>query len=69
MIASVISTAVINQVVDSVNTYGNDVGVAAYKGTTFIGMTWAADILLLLTGFAWIFEFLKGRREMMVYGA
>ena len=67
MIASAISTAVIDQVVDSVNTYGNSIGIAASKGMTFIGMTWAADLLILLTSFAWVFEFIKGRREMMAY--
>lgn len=62
MIASAISTAIINQIVDSVNTYGKDVGIAAYKGTTFIGMTWAATIVILISGFTWVVEFIRGRR-------
>ena len=67
MIASAIATAIVNQVVDAANTYGNDLGIEAYKGTTFIGMTWAATILVLLSGFAWVWEFIRGRREKFDY--
>ena len=67
MIASAISTAVINQIVDAVNTYGEDIGVVATKGTTFIGMTWSATLLVLLAGVAWVLEFIRGRREMASY--
>ena len=62
MIASAIATAIINQVVDAINNYGSDAGISATKGMTFISMTWAADILVLLNGFVWAFEFIKGRR-------
>ena len=30
-------------------------------------MTWSATILVLLAGFVWAFEFIKGRRETMSY--
>lgn len=67
MLASAISTGVISKVVSAVNAHGNDIGIYAYKGTTFIGMTWAADILILLASFVYVFEFIKGRREQTSY--
>lgn len=68
MIASAIATAIINRVVDAVNIYGNEVGVLAYRGTTFIGMTWAATLLVLLSGVVWAFEFFRDRQERFAYG-
>lgn len=67
MLASAISTGVINKVVSAVNAHGNEVGIFAYKGMTFVGMTWAADILILLASFVYVFEFIKGRREQTSY--
>ncbi|KAL6717182.1 hypothetical protein ACLMJK_005097 [Lecanora helva] len=67
MVASAISTAIINQIVDAVNTYGHDVGVFATKGMTFIHMTWAATILVLISGFVWAFAFIKRRRGKVAY--
>lgn len=61
LIASAISTGIINKVVSIVNTHGNDIGIFAYKGSHFIAMTWAADILVLLAGGVWVWEFIKGR--------
>ncbi len=63
MIASAIATAIINNVVNTFNKHGNDIGVYAYKGNTFIGMTWAATILIILSAFAWIFESLMHKRR------
>ena len=57
----------INKVVNVVNEHGNDIGVVAYKGNTFIGMTWAATVLIVLAGGAWVFEFIKGRKEQISY--
>ncbi|MCJ1450948.1 hypothetical protein MMC28_001282 [Mycoblastus sanguinarius] len=67
LIASAIATGIINKVCNVVNQHGNDIGVYAYKGTTFIGMSWAATILILLAGCAWIFEFFKGRGDQVSY--
>lgn len=39
----------------------------AYKGKTFIGMTWAATLLVLLAGFVWVHEFIKGKEELVTY--
>ena len=67
MIASAIATGIINKVVGTINAHGNGIGVAAYKGRSFMAMTWSATILLLLSGFAWVFEFIRGRRERVSY--
>lgn len=48
--------------VNAVNKHGNDIGVYAYKGETFIGMTWAATLLVLVTGFMWAYELIQERR-------
>ncbi|CAF9929599.1 MAG: hypothetical protein HETSPECPRED_007412 [Heterodermia speciosa] len=63
MLASAISTGVIVKVTDVVNKHGNDIGLAAYQGKTFLGMTWAATILALLTSFVWFAEIIIGRRR------
>lgn len=63
MIASAISTAIINKVVDAINHHGNGIGVSATKGTTFIGMTWAATLLVLFSGVYWAIELIRGLRE------
>ena len=68
MVASAIATAVINNVVTAINKYGNEIGVYAYKGETFIGLTWAATLLVSLTGLMWLYEWRKQRRGMVFYG-
>ena len=67
MIASAVATGIINKVCKVVNEHGNDIGVEASKGTTFIGMTWAATVLVILAGVVWVVEFIKGRRERVSY--
>ena len=47
-VASVISTVVISTVVNAVNKYGQDIGLAATKGGLFLGMTWTATVALSL---------------------
>ena len=65
MIAITIFMAIINDVVDAVNIYGNDVGVFAYKGTTFNGSALAATVLMLLFGFVKAFEPMEGIEEWL----
>jgi len=60
-LASIISTVVIVKAVNAINKYGADIGIAAYKGSTFLGMTWAATALMLLASIVWIAEFCRGR--------
>lgn len=62
-IASAISTAIIVKAVDTVNKYGADIGIAAYKGNTFLGMTWAATALMLLASVVWLAQCCVGRRK------
>ena len=62
-IASAISTAIIVKAVDAINKYGSDIGLAAYKGKEFLGMTWAATAIMLLASFMWIAECCAGRRR------
>ena len=63
MLASAISTGVIVKVTNLVNKHGSDIGLAAERGKTFIGMTWAATLLVLLASFMWFVEILVGRRK------
>ncbi|KAL2040420.1 hypothetical protein N7G274_006863 [Stereocaulon virgatum] len=67
MVASATATGIINRIVEIVNAHGTDIGLSATKGTTFIGMTWSADLLMLLVSFVWLFFFFKGRKEEMSY--
>lgn len=62
-IASAIATAIIVKVVNAINKYGDKVGIAAYKGRTFFGMTWGATALMFLATIAWLLEFIRGRRQ------
>lgn len=67
MIASATATGIINKVCHAINEHGNAIGVQAYRGTTFIGMTWAATILVVVAGFYWVAEFIKGRKDRTSY--
>jgi len=60
-IASAISTAIIVKAVDTINKFGNDIGIAAYKGATFLGMTWAATAVMLLASMVSIAQCCAGR--------
>ncbi|KAL9106387.1 MAG: hypothetical protein Q9227_008588 [Pyrenula ochraceoflavens] len=62
-IASAISTAIIVKAVNAINKYGNEIGIAASKGKEFMGMTWAATVVMLLASFLWIFECIIGHRK------
>ena len=60
--ASIISTMFINKAVNLINDVGHAVGIAAYKGNVFLGMTWAATLLMLFASIVWIYEFFRRRR-------
>ena len=62
-IASAISTAIIVKAVNAINKYGAEIGLAAYKGKEFLGMTWAATAVMLLASLMWIAECCAGRRR------
>lgn len=67
LISSACATGIINQFVDAINEHGNDIGIAAYKGKTFMGMTWSVTMLILLAGAAWVYDFIRGRKERISY--
>lgn len=62
-IASAISTAIIVKAVNSMNKYGHVIGVAAYKGASFLGMTWGATAVMLLASTISIAQCCAGRRK------
>ena len=66
-IASAIASVIMSKVVHEVNKHGNDVGISATKGKTFLGMTWAATALMLIAAMAWIYEFVAHRRRQTSY--
>lgn len=66
-IASAISTATSVKVVDAINQYGSDIGIAASKGTTFITYTWVATALMFLAMVVWVVEFCVGRKKQVAY--
>ncbi|KAL8988891.1 MAG: hypothetical protein Q9177_002101 [Variospora cf. flavescens] len=66
-IASAIVSVIMSKIVNEVNKYGNDVGISATKGTTFLGMTWAATALMFASAIAWMYEFVAVRRQQTRY--
>jgi len=67
-IASAISTAIIVKAVNTINKFGDDIGIAAYKGGTFLGMTWGATAVMLLASAVSIAQCCAGRRRSKRYG-
>lgn len=61
-------SVIINKVVNAINKHGHDIDIAAYKGNTFLGMTWSAVVLVFLAGIAWTCEFVVGRRHNSSHG-
>ena len=62
-IASALATAIAVEVVKAVEQFGEPIGIAAYRGTGFLGLTWAATGLVLLATFTWVFDCCAGRRR------
>lgn len=67
MIASAISTRIIVKVTNVVNKHGNDIGLVAYRGTKFLGMTWAATMLALLAFVFVVFRYFARKEESSGY--
>lgn len=59
--ASAIASVIMSKVVSEVNKHGDDIGISATKGKTFLGMTWAATVLIAIAALAWIYEFVAHR--------
>ena len=62
LISSAISTVLVDKISNAINKYGNETGVAAYKGKIFQGFTWAATALMFVAAMAWIIDYCAGRR-------
>lgn len=62
-IASGIETAVVVKVVDALNQYGGQIGVAAYKGTIFMVFTWVATGVMLAATLTWLVDCCIPRRN------
>jgi hypothetical protein len=60
-ISAGISTAVIVRAVADINDYGEETGIAAYRGTKYLGMTWAAVGLLLVAAILAMISCCRGR--------
>jgi phosphoribosylformylglycinamidine (FGAM) synthase-like enzyme len=60
--ASAAETVLMTKTVSAINYYGNEVGVVAYKGTTFLGFTWAAVSLMFVAAVAWVAEGFRRRK-------
>lgn len=62
-VASAIATAIAVKGASIINKYGNDIGIAANKGSKFLILTWVATGLMLLTTFVWCFACFSHRRD------
>jgi len=62
-IASAISTTITFKAVHAANKYGHVIGIAAYKGTTFLAMTWAATAVMFLACMVSIAQCCAGRSK------
>ena len=54
MMASAMVHSMIIKVVHVVNKYGNDIGVFAYEGKRFLGLTWTAVVLMFIASVVWV---------------
>jgi len=61
LIASIIVTVAQTKLTNEVNKYGNDIGIFAYKGRKFLGITWGAVAAIFVASCAWVGEFCLGR--------
>jgi hypothetical protein len=62
-VASILVTVIIVKAVHILNDFGKVIGLSAYRGSTFLGMTWAATALMLLASMVWVVECIMGRKR------
>jgi len=62
-IASALVTVVTGKVADAFNQYGDEIGVYAYKGTKFLGLTWAASALMIVATTSWFADCYRATRD------
>jgi hypothetical protein len=63
LLASVLITVVQGKAAKDINKYGNEIGVYAYKGTSFLILTWVAVAVMFLATCVWVVEFCIGHRN------
>jgi hypothetical protein len=56
VLASALATAMMTRAVSAIDEYGTEIGVAAYRGTTFLGLTWASFGVMVLATVASLVE-------------
>lgn len=62
-IAAAIATAIMAKATDAINKYGDDIGISATKGVTFLGMAWGAAAAMLVAMIVSIAQVCVGRRN------
>jgi len=62
LIGSVIITILQKKAVQSINKYGNPVGLYARKGGKFLALTWVATAMLVAAMVAWTVDLCRARR-------
>ncbi|KAH8732861.1 actin cortical patch SUR7/pH-response regulator pali [Phaeosphaeriaceae sp. PMI808] len=62
-IASALVTAMSSKATETINKYGNDVGLEAKKGGKFLALTWSATALMFIVFVVWMVEVCVGRRQ------
>lgn len=62
-LASALVTAVCVKGSEIIDKYGKPIGLEAHKGSKFLGLTWAATALMLITLCLWVFETCIGHRR------
>lgn len=67
-IASAVVTAIIIQGEKAVNKFGASVGIVALRGNKFLGITWAATLLMLVAFGVWLVHILKLKRQVAKMG-
>lgn len=63
VIGSALATTVIVKAVNTLNKYGQDIGISATKGKLFLGMTWAATGLMFIATIVSVVQLVVGRRN------
>ena len=52
-----------NKAVNAINKYGNDIGISATKGHTFLGLIWGAVVAALLASVMSIVQCVMGMKH------
>ena len=67
-IASAVVTAIVIQGEKAVNKFGESVGIVAFRGNKFLGITWSATLLMLIAFGVWLVHILKLKRQVAKMG-